>query len=470
MAIREGRWDCPSCGSRGQLGRNLECAGCGAPRPQGVRFYLPGDEPPVTDAVRLAQARAGADWTCEHCGGSARATETECPGCGAPRGGSEARPVIDLDTGEVPHSSEDAKRAEAADRAADRARKAAAAAGTSSGPKPPPKPMTAKDWFLAGCTCCGGLGCLGFLFLLVLGMCAADDKPGQTGGATPRPVAAAPARDSGRVEYYNPFTRVIVTGRRWTRSVDVEVLRQVVERGQDPPGGAEILGHSREVVDHRRVFDHTEHHSREVSERVRTGSEEYVCGQRDLGNGYFEDRTCSRPVYETQTHTETESEPVYVDEPVYGTVYRYQVWRWLNDTTLTDVSHDLAPPRWPAVRERRTRREGGRAEKREVEVRAVASPARYTIEVDTLLYRRLLIGDTVRAVIEDGAMTRILPIWRGKPAAPGARPDSAAADSASRDTARGSTAHPGRSTSRPRRSTSRTRRPSSRRRSGASRG
>lgn len=33
MAICEGRWDCPSCGSTAIYGRHVECAGC-------ARFYL----------------------------------------------------------------------------------------------------------------------------------------------------------------------------------------------------------------------------------------------------------------------------------------------------------------------------------------------------------------------------------------------------------------------------------------------
>src|SRR3954468_5154975 len=97
MAIREGRWDCPSCASAGQLGRHVYCTGCGAPRPKEIQFYLPEDEGAVTDAGQLAQANAGADWICEHCGGSARATDAECPGCGAPRGSSTQREVTEYD-------------------------------------------------------------------------------------------------------------------------------------------------------------------------------------------------------------------------------------------------------------------------------------------------------------------------------------------------------------------------------------
>ncbi|HEX8905532.1 MAG TPA: hypothetical protein VF771_11850, partial [Longimicrobiaceae bacterium] len=104
MAIREGRWDCPSCGSKGQLGRHVYCTGCGAPRPKEIRFYLPEDAEAVTDASQMVQATAGADWVCEHCGGSARATDADCPGCGAPRGSSVERQVHEYDTADIPRA------------------------------------------------------------------------------------------------------------------------------------------------------------------------------------------------------------------------------------------------------------------------------------------------------------------------------------------------------------------------------
>src|SRR5690349_6150305 len=106
MAIREGRWDCPSCGSKAIYGRHVDCPGCGKPRPAGIRFYLTDDAPVITDAARLREARAGADWVCEHCGASTRATETDCTGCGAPRGSSPAQPVIDYPLSQVPRSGD----------------------------------------------------------------------------------------------------------------------------------------------------------------------------------------------------------------------------------------------------------------------------------------------------------------------------------------------------------------------------
>ncbi|MEM9541258.1 MAG: zinc finger protein [Cyanobacteria bacterium P01_E01_bin.42] len=104
MAIQEGRWDCPTCGTRGILGRYRECDNCGAPRPEGVRFYLPENAPNVTNTEQLAIARGGADWICEYCGSSNRAQEENCMECGAPKSNA-TQAVKEYSMGTVPRSA-----------------------------------------------------------------------------------------------------------------------------------------------------------------------------------------------------------------------------------------------------------------------------------------------------------------------------------------------------------------------------
>ncbi|MCA9774135.1 MAG: hypothetical protein KC466_17065, partial [Myxococcales bacterium] len=68
--LREGRWVCTYCGAECR-GRDESCAGldggsgCGAARQPGVRFYLPGRRPYLTDPGLIADARSGADWHCD---------------------------------------------------------------------------------------------------------------------------------------------------------------------------------------------------------------------------------------------------------------------------------------------------------------------------------------------------------------------------------------------------------------------
>jgi hypothetical protein len=61
MAIREGRWRCPSCATVNR-GRDLACTGCGATRDADVAFFLEDDAP--TSGADADRKRAGADWLC----------------------------------------------------------------------------------------------------------------------------------------------------------------------------------------------------------------------------------------------------------------------------------------------------------------------------------------------------------------------------------------------------------------------
>ena len=95
MAIREGAWDCPHCGRKRNRGPDKFCGGCGAPRGEEVRFYLPDDAREVTDAAELARAQAGPDWICPYCEGDNPAGNAFCSGCGAPRDGAASRQVVE---------------------------------------------------------------------------------------------------------------------------------------------------------------------------------------------------------------------------------------------------------------------------------------------------------------------------------------------------------------------------------------
>ncbi len=100
---------------------------------------------------------------------------------------------------------------------------------------------------------------------------------------------------------------------------------------------------------------------RTVSERVHVGERTYVCGQRDLGNGFFEDIECSEPIYETQQRIETYEEPVYEQVPVMATKYEYEVDRWVPARTETATGNDHQAY-WPELDLQENEREGERSE------------------------------------------------------------------------------------------------------------
>ncbi len=430
MAIREGRWDCPSCGSKAVYGRHVDCPGCGKPRPAGIRFYLTDDAPVITDAAQLAEAAAGADWVCEHCGASTRATQTECGGCGALRGTSPSQPVIDYHAGQVPRSGD----APAAGSAAasppvappDSPAPAAAPAAREARVAPLKAPAApGPQWTCAHCEQSNPVGearCRRCYERR--GTAPPPRAPGdpplippdttvarrwKMGAVALAAIVAFAALDEGReVERFTPehFARpavlvpATVAAVRWERRIDVEQRSLVQGTGFALPDSAQVLRRERVLVrydsvqhgvrtEYREVpetreYTEYETRTRQVDERVRAGTRTYVCGQRDLGNGYFEDRYCTEPEYVTRSRTETyrapvqrtetvtrrvaEYIPVYRSFPVYSTRYHWRAPRW--NVVRTDVVRgDTAAPAWPQPALTRTQRLGARGERYSVTLR-----------------------------------------------------------------------------------------------------
>ena len=294
MAIREGAWDCPSCGRKGNRGPVKFCGGCGSPRGADVKFYLPDDAPEVTDSEALRRARAGPDWICNYCGADNPADNVFCSGCGASRDGTKRRPVVEHPLATPPSAS--------------------------------PKPKK-RGWC--------GVGCLSLLalfgFFLYLGM----------------PKEA----------------ELTARGFHWTRTINVEELRPVVEQAWqgEVPSGARVLGSSSAVhhVNHIQIGSRTR--TRTVSERVQTGTRRVKTGTRDRGNGYFEDVYRDEPVYENRSHEESYEEPIYRDEPVYRQRIRYEIEKWV-PSREAKVEGNARFPLWPDPRLGNKEREGGRQE------------------------------------------------------------------------------------------------------------
>lgn len=90
MAVREGKWRCPSCDSV-NLGREMKCNACGTVRGEDVEFFLEEDAAEVSDQNLKDMAAAGADWHCDFCGTDNRAGTGTCKQCGAPAEGMKRR-------------------------------------------------------------------------------------------------------------------------------------------------------------------------------------------------------------------------------------------------------------------------------------------------------------------------------------------------------------------------------------------
>jgi hypothetical protein len=134
MAIREGRWDCPQCGHKGNRGSEIKCSACGRVRGQEVGFYLAEDAEEVVDEAARARATAGADGICEYCQATTPASQTHCKSCGAER--TEKRREVKV----LPDQLEPAA------------------------PDPTPKRSSKRGWLVAGAVLLALFGSCLFLF------------------------------------------------------------------------------------------------------------------------------------------------------------------------------------------------------------------------------------------------------------------------------------------------------------------
>lgn len=298
MAIREGRWRCEHCQVE-NLGRHKHCvgldgkAGCGQARGR-VKFYLVGNEPAVTDPRLLKQARSGPDYPQEP-----GATKAE-----------RVRPA------EI-HST-----------AAPVSKIIADVAATE---KATPLRVFGRN---------------------PVDLHEMEREARQARNRRIKLVALAAAFSLSVLVvlwrmFFSTFSvEAKIEGFTWERSIAIERYQTVREEDWTIPSGGREVSSYWKLRRYREVLDHYESRSRQVSETVQTRTEEYSCGTRDLGNGFFEDRTCSRPVYETQYRTEYYTEPVYRNEPVYEVYYTYDIERWLHDRTERASGMDQNPT-WP---------------------------------------------------------------------------------------------------------------------------
>lgn len=308
MAIREGRWDCQFCGTIGNLGRHRQCQNCGRSRPESTKFYL-ADDAQVTDKQLQRQALVGPDWVCQFCGTSNAADITVCASCGSPREeNSPVQKIKEYDLADVPTSGDMTFDEEPTED------------GPTEEPKQKPKIPTIA---LVGAGVLA-LICLGAIAFLIFG-----------------------SRES----------EATVDGFLWERTLALEELQTVVEEDWQIPEEGRLLSQREAIHHYDQVLDHYETRQREVEEQVQVGVNVYVCGQRDLGNGFFEDIECEEPVYESQVRTETYEEPIYRDVPVYQTLYSYDIDKWIEIGSETASANDHAPY-WPRVNLESNQREG----------------------------------------------------------------------------------------------------------------
>ncbi|MEM6316157.1 MAG: Ran-binding zinc finger domain-containing protein [Bacteroidota bacterium] len=283
MAIYEGRWDCNYCGHTGNKGPSVHCTQCGGPRPKNVQFYLPQDARAVSNESALEAANAGPDWVCSNCASSNKHWDKFCGSCGSPFRSMDGDAILaekEYDGQAVPRSSHQVVQ--------------------------PVKETRRK-----------GLSNVkrGGIFTIIL------TAIGTWLGT------------------FNSPSQVEVMGFEWSRTVEIEAYKQVEEEAWSLPSEATLIKQFEAIHHYDKKFKGYETKRRTVREKA--GTERYVCGKKDLGNGYFQDKYCTRPVY--RERQETYKEKVYEKIPVYRAKYQYSIFKWVDAEPLKTEGKNHAP-------------------------------------------------------------------------------------------------------------------------------
>lgn len=311
---REGRWDCPACGSKGILGRYKHCTSCNAARGD-VKFYLPTDEPVIVDSKLLELANAGPDWICGICGSSNRGDASTCVDCGAQKGASKSLQKHIYNRTNPQSSVPDKVQNEV---------------GSLARPKPehysgdhmytPIQDYTSSSQQYRSESA-------GSVNIKYIG------------------VAVIIAAVIGLVFFFTRSHKVPVNvSMSWNRTIYVSGYQTVSESDWAVPQGGRLVSTGSAIHHYDHVYDHTDHIQR--SRQVSDGSETYACGshQVDEGNGFFGEETdyCTRELSHTEYYIEDVD--VYRDDPVYEPWYTYNIERWIPVRTVYTSGQNESDP------------------------------------------------------------------------------------------------------------------------------
>lgn len=353
--IIEGVWDCAYCGAKKVRGGLRECPQCGHPRDENVKFYIDNPQNYVYDEEKAAKARRGPDWICPACDCLNSVDETVCVGCGTPRD-AETKDYFQNQAEKQPEYQREEKDWQAFNPAYDPPEKEDVEVTYT----PPRKKINWRNILVPTIS-----------VLLVIAMIV-----GLVSCLVPHEVSGT------------------VMDMEWARSIEIEEYKTVRESDWSIPPGGRKISQSEEIHHYDQVLDHYETKTRTYTEQVLDHYETYVSGYRDLGNGHFEEITSQRPVYRTETRTETYQEPVYKQVPVYKTKYVYDIDKWVHQSYKKTSGNDKAPY-WSDYECKDKERQGVRSETYSVVVQDEDGKSReYTLSFEQ--WNTLVVGQYVK--------------------------------------------------------------------------
>ena len=305
-----GYWTCPYCDTKNIRGNLRNCPNCGKARDNTTQFYLNPLKIEYASDEENHTVNRNPDWICVHCQQLNSDNNTHCISCGSARTDensiySNYNHYTATSSGTIiPNNSSTSETDK--ERTLQR---------TYNSERKTTKTTSTKFFNFISQYKSILLSSL-LILLLIAGLIFVF---------TPR--------------YYD----VLVTGFSWERNIDIEKWQTVNESDWILPSNARLQYSRQEFSHYQQVLDHYETQTRQVARQRISHYEDYVSGYRDLGNGYFEEVTSSRPVYETYYETETYQEPIYRDEPVYRTKYYYEIDKWLYERSVLTKNNDKFP-------------------------------------------------------------------------------------------------------------------------------
>jgi len=359
-----GYWDCPFCGAKGVQGDKANCPSCGRARGE-VKFYMKDyQEGEIREANQrgdveyVGEEKAQSfsknpDWYCSFCNSLNSDNADTCGNCGSSRSASEANYFEMLKKKQQ--------------------REAANAAARPQQPqaKPSRRPLII----------------LAALVLVIIGAFMWMNGNKTSGD-------------------------LLVTGLNWTRTIDIEENRVFSESGWDLPEGAEETSSKRELHHYDRVLDHYENVEVQRTRQVIDHYETYYT-YTDNGNGTYTEVPHERPVYTTETYTETERQPIYRQVARYATKHYYNIRRWVYARAVTAEGQDHSV-NWPEVSLGENEREGERHEAYRFTVenqKKKEAPATYSVDEST--WNQLNTGDMVFITTKNTGATPFLSDEKG---------------------------------------------------------
>ena len=313
--ILEGFWDCKYCGTTHIGGRHRECPNCGKARSKDTEFYL-GTERNYVPKNQSRDISRNPDWVCEFCQQLNSDNDTVCKYCGS----SRTKRALNYFQAKLPSSAHDSYNGSDSNsgcteqmNSGENISASTPTCKASDQPSRQKSSKSVKEFLASHCyqlliTLLLVAGIVGMVFLFL-----------------PKELEIT----------INEFT--------WTRTIDIERYQTVEESSWSLPSNSRLLYSQLEIHHYQSVIDHYEIRTRQVAKQRISGYETYVSGYRDLGNGYFEEITSQRPIYETYYETETYQEPVYRDEPVYKTKYYYEIEKWLYERSVLTNGSGKSP-------------------------------------------------------------------------------------------------------------------------------